>query len=328
MDKIGHKIVLIDQDIKRFQQTKSLLGEWGYELNQATLDQVPSGPAILLLHLESLNPQDFTKINNLIALQTYALVALVDASDKNCLKYCEAISFNGLIPWPYTKEAIAEAQHYFLKLTFESLVGNFETIMVQDQRYNELKRTHQDLVSAYKTLERQRVEEAAKDPLTELCSPKVIMNKLMIEEARFMRHRRPFCLLLLDIDRLNEVVARVFEASHLSTVQIAETILVQVAEILRDGLRAGDSISRWHEDAYLILLPDTDKAGGKLLGNRLLEVVSQTALSLGTRVPCRIQMTGALKCFDGSLSSYEALDALDKILSDAKSEGGNCLRVL
>ncbi len=181
------------------------------------------------------------------------------------------------------------------------------------------------IYEAHMQLESQRFTESAIDPLTELCSPRSIMNKMQVEEARFQRHRRSFCLLMADVDQMRKTVDDLSQRHQLESSFIHESLIKQVADVLRDGLRAGDSISRWVEDTYLMLLPDTDLEGGKLLGMRIQRLFEQTKFTIGGTVNIGLTMTFSLVAYQGDKTLYQTIDQLEAMLAQGKETGGNCM---
>lgn len=183
----------------------------------------------------------------------------------------------------------------------------------------------QRIFRAHEKLQAVSKSESAIDHLTELCSPRSILNKINVEEARFQRNRRSFCLLMGDIDQLNAQVTACSSRLNVHEDQISEKMLKQVAELLRDGLRAGDSLSRWEEDTYLMLLPDTDLQGGQLLASRMQDLLKRTKLTVNGMSEIELAMTFSLIEYDGRNGINQSIDILQQLLSKGKEEGGNCI---
>jgi diguanylate cyclase (GGDEF)-like protein len=89
------------------------------------------------------------------------------------------------------------------------------------------------------------------DPLTGLANRAELLERLEIEQRRSERTRRPYSLLLLDIDNfktMNDVYG------HLG----GDEALKVMAKILRSNSRSTDLAGRFGGDEFVMLLPDTD----------------------------------------------------------------------
>jgi len=157
---------------------------------------------------------------------------------------------------------------------------------------------------------------AAHDPLTGLLDRAAFRSLLEAEHQRSARHRRPFGLILFDIDRF-KVVNYGYGEQH------GDALLVSLAELARKTLRPTDTLSRWGGQEFLCLLPNTDKSTTEALAKRLRAAIEAASVSHAEEV---IQTTAsfATACFpkDGN-SSERLLAALGAALHRAKATGRN-----
>jgi diguanylate cyclase (GGDEF)-like protein len=118
--------------------------------------------------------------------------------------------------------------------------------------------------------------EARMDPLTGLENRTAWQELIAIEEARQGRYKRPLTIISVDIDNLKSVNDRF---GH----EAGDCLIQQAADLLRQTARKTDRIARVGGDEFLILMPETDEAGGERFLSRMhtaLETFGYEGLSL------------------------------------------------
>ncbi len=106
-------------------------------------------------------------------------------------------------------------------------------------------------------------EMAIKDPLTGLYNHRHLHLCLNDELARSSRYRHKFLVLMADVDhfkRVNDTHGHVF----------GDFVLKRVAQLLNDSLRLTDTVFRYSGEEFFAILPETDKAEGLAVVERLL----------------------------------------------------------
>ncbi len=137
-----------------------------------------------------------------------------------------------------------------------------------------LRVTVQMIAASLDVLETQSelLQRVYQDPLTGL------FNRLYFEVAYrqilhgAQRHPRPVSLLLMDIDdfkRINDTYGH----------ETGDMVLQVVGQVLQQ-VRAGDVPARYGGDEFVILLPDTDKTGARILAQRLQHALKQAMWQL------------------------------------------------
>jgi diguanylate cyclase (GGDEF)-like protein len=120
------------------------------------------------------------------------------------------------------------------------------------------------------------------------------------------------CLVIADIDHFKAI-------NDVHGHAIGDTVLADVADILRGHLRSFELIYRIGGEEFLILMPGVDRAGGRVVAERLREAFER-ARPGGQDVTASFGVamaTGAAVQFD------PLFDAADKALYRAKDEGRN-----
>jgi diguanylate cyclase (GGDEF)-like protein len=150
------------------------------------------------------------------------------------------------------------------------------------------------------------------DGLTGLLNYSSTRAVLVRELARSARHGRPISCCFVDLDHLK----RINEDDGYLT---GSRTLAEVAKILGDGVRVGDTIGRFGGDEFLVVLPDTDHDAACALGERLQMMVATAPPARGGE-PLNISV-GVAQWHRGT-SVDGLLSAADAALGRAKRAGG------
>lgn len=106
-------------------------------------------------------------------------------------------------------------------------------------------------------------EEAAfTDHLTGLANRRRFERQLEREVARTLRYDRPFCLLLLDIDRFKNV-------NDTYGHEAGDEAIRRLANVLQAGTRGIDTAARIGGEEFAVILTETDFDGGLEVAERL-----------------------------------------------------------
>jgi diguanylate cyclase (GGDEF)-like protein len=102
------------------------------------------------------------------------------------------------------------------------------------------------------------------DPLTRLFNRRSFNDRLEIEAARAARYRRPFALVLGDVDGLKELNDRL---GHLA----GDRALEAIGRVLQEGRREVDAVFRIGGDEFAVLLPEVPGDEGQAVVARIRE---------------------------------------------------------
>jgi diguanylate cyclase (GGDEF)-like protein len=132
------------------------------------------------------------------------------------------------------------------------------------------------LVLVHRTLALPKLEaEARQDPKTELFNARHFSEQLEQILERAQRTGRPVSMLVADLDLLREINNRY---GHLA----GDAVLVGVARILQEELRADDVAARFGGEEFALLLPDTPEEEAAAAAERIRAAVSDARFDVDT----------------------------------------------
>jgi diguanylate cyclase (GGDEF)-like protein len=172
-------------------------------------------------------------------------------------------------------------------------------------------RTHRALSDAQQLL----LHQSLHDPLTGLPNRTLLFDRLRQAQAQQARHRRGLAVLFLDLDRLKAVND---ELGH----EAGDSLLVRIADRLREVVREGDTVARLGGDEFVVVaeaIGDTDAA--LELAERIRAALAQPYLVAGVDVVCTASI-GVAQPRAGQLPQ-EILREADRAMYRAKDLGKN-----
>ena len=163
------------------------------------------------------------------------------------------------------------------------------------------------LVAEYAHAEAQLRELAVTDALTGLPNYRKLLEVLRSEIVRSDRHDHPVAVLFIDMDGLKRIND---EHGHLA----GSRAVCRVADTLRRSCRRTDTPARFGGDEFVIVMPETDESGAKLVAER----VSARLAADGDRPLLSISAGIAVYPRDGATPAT-LLSAADRALYEAKA---------
>lgn len=167
------------------------------------------------------------------------------------------------------------------------------------------------------------------DPLTGLWNYRYLQESVRREVERASRFHRMLTVLALDLDRFKDVNDTYGHGA-------GDSVLAEFARRIRLGLREVDLAFRQGGEEFVVLLPETDRAGGVVVADRLGAIIRGEPVVLPppsgspTGVALCIPMTvsiGVAVYPDHATTAQQVLDAADDALYAAKAAGRDTYRV-
>ncbi|HLE84062.1 MAG TPA: PAS domain S-box protein [Thermoanaerobaculia bacterium] len=162
-------------------------------------------------------------------------------------------------------------------------------------------------------------ELAATDPLTGVANRRELDERLVLELHRAARAEAPLSLLFLDMDRFKEYNDRFGHPA-------GDELLVRLGGMLTRSMRTSDAVARFGGEEFVILLPDTDEAGARILGDKLRSMI---ASKLAARAPITASLGVATSHPDSDrqtdfhTEARRLLSDADRALYESKRAGRN-----
>lgn len=183
-----------------------------------------------------------------------------------------------------------------------------------------LNRMSAKLAEAHHTVKSQAdelLQLSIHDPLTGLYNRRHFDEQVAVLYKQAIRHKRPLTLVILDLDHFKQINDR---HSH----AIGDEVLRQVAQILRDSMRASDVIARYGGEEFVIACADSTLAQ---TAHRCDDLRRQIEAKPWQDVAPDLGVTASMGLSDSvSLQSVEKmLEEADARLYQAKHAGRNCM---
>jgi diguanylate cyclase (GGDEF)-like protein len=155
---------------------------------------------------------------------------------------------------------------------------------------------------------------ANNDGLTGLPNRRRAGERLEIEVSRSRRYHNPMAVALCDVDHFKLVND---QFGH----NMGDEVLVHVAKALQASLRQVDMVGRWGGEEFLVILPETDLAGARIVGERLRKAVE--SLHTFKDGPERVTCSVGMAVFGDDTTTAGFVDRADQALYRAKRAGRN-----
>lgn len=161
------------------------------------------------------------------------------------------------------------------------------------------------------------IEYSAHDALTGLYNRRYFERRLREESAHARRHKRPFSLIIIDIDHfklINDTYGH----------EDGDKVLRHLAELITASLREDDIACRYGGEEFVLLLRATPGASARVVANRLKTSVAAKGIVLGEEER-HITFSGGVAAADERNMYFcdGIVDRADKALYRAKRGGRN-----
>jgi len=175
-----------------------------------------------------------------------------------------------------------------------------------------LTRVFNTLVARLRERESQAELErlSVTDALTGLYNRRHLMGTLATEVQRSRRLRRPFSVLLADVDHFKQ-----YNDTHGHPA--GDAVLARIAEILRKTTRGVDCVARYGGEEFLVMLLETTVGTAEIVAERIRARVASEEFAGG-----RITMSiGVAECPSHGDTPESLIESADAALYEAKDRG-------
>ena len=198
-----------------------------------------------------------------------------------------------------------------------ALLGHMSSLLLTNRRLQD------DLLCTRYQLEEQAQEiddvrrEARTDELTKVANRKAIFEKLHLLMDFWRRERRPFTLVLIDLDQFKWI-------NDAHGHQAGDRVLGCVGEWLKTWIREGDVVGRYGGDEFVVLMPFTDAK----VGHELAETIRTKTADQAYRINVRngqvsVSLSIGVACPREGDTVETLLQRADEALFKAKRHGRN-----
>lgn len=168
--------------------------------------------------------------------------------------------------------------------------------------------------------DRKRFEEvlyyqSITDPLTNIYNRRFFIQMLKQEIERVKRNKKPFSLIMFDLDHFKKVNDHFGHAA-------GDMVLKSVADIARKRVRMADYFARWGGEEFIILLPDASLNNAIDLAEDLRKRISETELDKIGKITASFGVTE----YRNTDTADTVLLRVDRALYKAKGSGRNCVK--
>lgn len=141
--------------------------------------------------------------------------------------------------------------------------------------------------------------QADHDFLTKSLNRRGLQKHLQMQLMYAENTSKPFCYVMFDLDNFKSINDRF---GH----DVGDEVLIKVAEVTRNCLRATDCVARWGGEEFSFILPMVECKSAMLIAEKLCNSVRNTDFGTGERVTISIGLT-----------EYQKNDNIDSIVKRA-----------
>jgi len=153
---------------------------------------------------------------------------------------------------------------------------------------------------------------ATHDSLTGLSNRFALDKAMNFELKKAERYERPLSLIIMDVDNFKKVNDNY---GH----PIGDQVLKQMAALIRDSVRESDIPGRWGGEEFLVICPETDSTGARILAENLRKHIENNAFP----VPGKITVSLGCATLTAKDSVENLIKRVDQRLYKAKETGRN-----
>jgi diguanylate cyclase (GGDEF)-like protein len=163
-------------------------------------------------------------------------------------------------------------------------------------------------------------EEAITDALTGLYNRRYFFEKARDAAPKAIKHHSPISIFIFDIDHFKKY-------NDMHGHPEGDYLLKELSRILKENSREGDVTARYGGEEFIVLMPDTDKEGAVVYGEKIRKVIESYPFRHREKQPLGyLSVSGGVASFPFDGSSIEAvIRCADEALYESKRSGRNMI---
>ncbi|UCC95904.1 MAG: GGDEF domain-containing protein [Candidatus Omnitrophota bacterium] len=170
----------------------------------------------------------------------------------------------------------------------------------------------QERINLYEKLQQLSLH----DSLTEIYNRRYVMERFFGEFERAKKFNLNLSVLTVDVDHFKTINDTY---GHL----VGDSVLKEVARMIKENIREIDFVARVGGEEFSVVLPETDKAGAIMVGERIIERVSNEKIKAFDEILSVTTSVGVASYPQNSLYPDVLIEISDKALYKAKISGRN-----
>lgn len=239
-----------------------------------------------------LHPEDYEKTMQLMLDHLYGKASVYEAEYRIKGK-------DGKYRWYYDRGRITQYDENGKPLFLAGIVFN---ITEKREMEEDLEKKNQKLT-----------ELSTIDELTKVANRRKIMNQLQYALEDPDRNQKALSIAIFDLDNFKQVNDSM---GHV----VGDSVLADAAQIIKQTIRAGDSVGRYGGEEFLVLFPNTDLENAAKGSERIRRAIEAHNFINGLKVT----ISGGVKQYEGE-EAKEFIHFADKKLYEAKNRGKNLI---
>lgn len=209
-----------------------------------------------------------------------------------------------------TRSLLLERSHENLLEELRRLTDELESRV--ESRTRELQASHRQLEQKNAILERM----ALSDPLTGLPNRRAMDRLAKTELVRRARSGAPLAIGLVDADFFKDINTKYLHSG-------GDHVLKWLADTLQNSIRTIDTVGRVGGEEFMIVAPETDLEGARVLAERIRETVERSYTTFNNET-IKITVSVGMVVADQEYVGYDPMrHQVASLLSEAKRTGRN-----
>jgi diguanylate cyclase (GGDEF)-like protein len=148
------------------------------------------------------------------------------------------------------------------------------------------------------------------DQLTGIANRRRTQQVIEQEIDRFNRYKKPFCILLFDIDHFKTV-------NDTHGHEVGDQVLVELAGLVQSVVRRTDTFGRWGGEEFILVCPETPLHKAQTIAGKICTIVRDHEFAQGLGVTLSIGVSE----FQNGTTLKEILSEVDRKMYLAKQKG-------